>query len=349
MKQIFTLAIFFLFMAIGQAQTLGEFKPKDQSNGLGKLKNSNKRIYISNFSVNFQIYNEKDKFKQGGYQLGGGMKGDASASVSVGLEGIDEQTVLQITDQLYKEYTDKLKAKGMTIISPDEAGKIESYEGYTRVQGGKVSMAELPGTVTATPNGYEYYVKGFDKNGKSKKGGFLGNAAMKYPKMSKDLNDAIISNVDITVLFVRDQQAFQGNGAKLKVKTDLRIVSNDAIVMASDAAIKFKGANTVSAVQSKVEFYHGKMGMGSTTAYIGTLAKDLMINDVISSEKVTSYAAGSVDGGTKTMYGTYFNPRNGSSESTKIIKVDADKYKTGVLAGASKFLNFHTDEFLKGF
>ncbi len=349
MRTHFISIVALLFFSLNiQSQALGEFKPKDQSYGLGKLKNSNKRIYISNFTVNFQIYNEKEKFKQGGYQLGGGMKGDAQVGVSVGLEGLDEKTVQEITDQLYQDYIAKLKAKGLTIITADEASKIEAYEGYTRVQGGKISMAELPGTVTAIPTDYEFFVKGFNKDGKAKKGGFLGNPAMKYPKISKDLDDAIVGNVDMTILFVRDQQTFQGNGAKLKVKTDLRLVANDAIVMTSDAAIKFKGQNTVTAVQSKVEFYHGKMGMGSPTAYIGTLGKDLTINDVINSEKLTSYAAGSIDMiGTKTMYGTWFSTKDGSSDKSKIIPVDAAKYKEGVTAATSKFLNFHTDEFLK--
>lgn len=347
MKQFFTLGMLFLLIGNIHAQTLGEFKPKDQSYGLGKLKNSNKKIYIAGFTVNFQIYNEKEKFKQGGYQMGGTVKGDAKAAISVGLEGLDEQTIQEITDKLYQDYIAKLKAKGMTIISVDEAAKTEAYEDFVRVKGGKITAAELPGTMSVIPTGYEYLVKGFTKDGKSKKGGFLGNAAMKYPKISKDLGDAIVSNVDLTVLFVRDKEAFQGNGAKLKVKTDLRLVANDAIIMTSDAAIKFKGQNSVSYVQSKVEFYHGKMGMGSTTSYVGMLGKDLMINDVISSEKVTSYAAGSIDGGTKTMYGTYFDPKSGASETTKIIKVEAEKYKTGVYDAASKFMNFHTDEFLK--
>src|ERR1044071_2663843 len=88
-----------------QAQTLGEFKPKDQSYGLGKLKKgSNGKIFIAGFDVNFQVYNEKEKYKQGGAQLGGGMKGDAHTAISVGLEGLDEATVQEITNSLYNDY-----------------------------------------------------------------------------------------------------------------------------------------------------------------------------------------------------------------------------------------------------
>lgn len=330
------------------AQTLGEFKPKDQSFGLGKLKKAEKKIYISGFSVNYQIYNEKDAFKQGGYVMGGGRKGDASASLSIGLEGLTEEVVRNITNKLYAEYLGKLKAAGLSIISADEAAKTDTYEGWERVQGGKISLAEIPGTLTVTPADYEYFIKGTNSKGKEKKGGFLGNEAMLYPKLSKDLGDAMIGDVNMTVLFVRDQNAFQGSGVKLKVKTELRLVDNEAIQMASTAKIKFKGANTVTGVSSTVAFYHGKMGMGATSSYVGTMGKPLEINGVIEDTKVTAAAAGTIDMvGTKTMYATYFSPKDGFSESTKIIPVDAAKYEKGVYEATKKFLDFHTDEFLK--
>src|SRR5690606_29223008 len=161
---------------------------------------------------------------QGGYQLGGGMKGDALTEVSVGLEGLDEATVQGITDKLYKDYLAQIEAKGLTIISPDEAARTGSYEGYTRMSGGTITMAEIPGVLSTSPTGFEFFIKGVDKDGKMKRGGFLGNEAMKFPKLSKDLDDAIIGAVDITVLFIQDQDAFKGGGAKLKVKTSLRVV-----------------------------------------------------------------------------------------------------------------------------
>jgi len=329
------------------AQTLGEFKPKDQSYGLNKAKDA-KRIYIAGFDVNFQVYNEKEDFKQGGHQLGGGMKGDASASLSIGLDGLDEKTVIDITDKLYKEYTDKLTAKGLTIITADEAAKIEAYEGWDRIKGGKINLAQIPGVMAVSPSAFEYFVKKVDKDGKEKKGGFLGNEASKYAKLSKDLDDAIIGSVDITVLFVQDQNAFQGNGANIKVKTNLRIIDTEGITMASDAKIKMKGQNTVTTVTSTVAFYHGKMGAGATTAYTGTLSKPLTIGGVIEDTRVQSFANAGVAQGNATIYGTFYSVRNASNKNAKIITVDPAKYSEGVYSGASKFLAFHTDEFLKG-
>lgn len=347
MKRTLSVTLMLAIVTTGlMAQTLGEFKPKDQSFGLNKAKNADK-IYIAAFNVNYQVYNEKQEYKQGGHQLGGGMKGDAQTEISVGLEGIDEKTVQGITDKLYQEYIDKLKAKGLTIISADEAAKIESYEGFERVQGGKITMAEIPGVLTSQPTGYEFFVKGFNKDGKAKKGGFLGNPAMMYPKISKDLGDAIVGAVDITVLFVQDQNAFQGSGAKLKIKTHLRVIGVESVIMTEDAKVKFKGQNSVTTVTSTVAFYHGKMGAGATTTYSGTLSKPLYINGVIDEQKITSFASAGVSSGTPTVYGTFYSVRNSKTKNAKVIQVDPVKYSEGVYTGTSKFLNFHVDEFLK--
>ena len=348
MKRMLIIIGVFLLSVNMMAQTLGEFKPKDQSYGLDKLRRSKTtKIYIAGFDVNFQIYNEKQNFKQGGSMLGGGMKGDALTEVSVGLEGLDEKTVQEITDKLYKDYITKLEAKGLTIISADEAAKAEIYSDYTRVQGGKISLAEIPGVMSSSPTGFEYFVKGFNKDGKAKKGGFLGNQASMFPKLSSDLGDAIIGNVDITVLFIQDQASFQGNGTKIKVKTNLRIVDTEGIVSTKDAKIKLKGQNEVTTVTSTVGFYHGKVGAGSTTVYSGILGKPLQNTEVIEEQKISSYASGGMSQGTPTIYGTFYSVRNGNTKNAKVIPVDANKYGEGVYQAASKFLSYHTDEFLK--
>lgn len=330
------------------AQSLGEFKPKDTSYGLNKIKKSDgaNRIYIAGFDVNFQVYNEKQDYRQGGSMLGGGMRGDALAEVSVGLEGLDEKTVQEITDRLYKDYVSRLQAKGLTIITADEAEKTDTYRDFMRVKGGSISMAEIPGVMSSSPTGFEYFIKKLNKDGKAKKGGFLGNEASMYPKLSSDLGDAIISSVDLTVLFIYEQDGFKGNGAKVKVKTSLRLVGTEAVTMTSDAKVKMKGQNSVTMVTSTVSFYHGKVGAGATSYYGGTLAKPIAILGVIDDEKITSYARGGTDAGTSTIYGTFYSVRNAKTANAKIVNVDPVKYRDGVYSAAEKFLAHHTDAFL---
>jgi hypothetical protein len=330
-----------------KAQSLGEFKPKDDKYGINKAKNA-KSIYISNFSVSYQIYNEKEKFKQGGYQLGGGSKGDAKAEISVGLAGLSEADVQQITDKLYKDFVAKINAKGLNIINAEEAAKAETYSDYVRLQGGTVSQSQFPGMMSTAPTGYEFFVKKVAKDGKAKSGGFLGNVGMLYPKLSKELGDAIIADVNIYVMFVEDKTAFQGGGASLKVKTNLRIADQEAIVMTDNkSAIKFQGQNTITPISSSVKFSHGKMGLGATTSYNGYLGQALGIGGVLEDTKVTSFARGSIDMiGTTTMYAKYYTPENRSSETSKIVEVDSKRYVDGVYSGAKKFLDYHADGFL---
>ena len=343
--------IFCVLTGMMYAQSLGDFKPKETSHGLGKLKRSDgaKRIYIAGFDVNFQVYNEKQDYRQGGSMLGGGMRGDALAEVSVGLEGLDEQTIQQITDQLYQDYISRLKAKGMTIIAADEAAGIKAHEDFVRMKGGKISMAEVPGVMTCTPTGYEYFIKKLGKDGKEKKGGFLGTQAYLYPKLSNELGDAVIGSVDLTVLFISQQVGFKGNGAKVKVKTSLRLIGVEAVTMTSDAKFKMKGQNTITTVVSDVSFYHGKAGAGATTFYTGTMTKPFMINNVIEDQKIASFARGGTDAGTSTIYGTFYSVRNGKNANAKIFSVDPAKYKEGVYGAAEKFLAYHVDKFLNSF
>ncbi len=349
MNKIIITAVFCAMTGMISAQSLGEFKPKDNSFGLNKIRKSDgaKRIYIAGFDVNFQVYNEKQDFKQGGHTLGGGVRGDAMAEVSVGLEGLDEATVQSITDQLYKDYVGKLQANGLTIIGADEAATTGTYKEFVRMKGGGISTAEIPGVLTCTPTGFEYYVKKLDKDGKEKKGGFLGTQASTFPKLSAELGDAIIGSVDLTVLFISEADGFKGLGAKVKVKTSLRLVGQEAVTMTSDAKVKFKGANTVTSAVSDVSFYHGKMGAGATSTYTGTLAKPLMISGVIDDEKISAYAHGGTDAiGTSTIYGTFYSAENRTNKNAKIISVDRDRYKEGVYSAGSKFLNHHVDAFL---
>lgn len=329
------------------AQTLGEFKPKDQSYGVGKAKSAT-RLYISNFTVNYQVYNEKTKFKQGGAMFGGGYKGDAKAEASVGLAGLTEADVQQVTDKLYADFVADVKGVGLTIITADEAAKTSTYANFERLKGGKVSLAQLPGTMTTQPTGYEFFVKSVDDDGKTKAGGFFGNNQSQHASLSKQLDDAIIAEVELYVLFIQDENAFQGGGANVKIKTNLRLADQEAITMAKTSGLRLKGQNTVTAVNSAVKFTHGKMGLGATTSFIGMLSKPLEINDVIDDVKVTSFARGKADAiGTKTIYGTFFTPEDRTSETNKVVEVDAKKYSEGVYEAAKKFMTYQTAAFFE--
>lgn len=345
MRFAISLCLLALLATPSFAQSLGDFKPKDQSYGLNKIKS--KRLYVASFTVNYQVYNEKEDFKQGGRMLGGGYKGDAKSSLSVGLENITEAGVQGVTNKLYEDFISQLKAKGIEIITADEAGKTDAYSDFTRVSGGKINEAQFPGMLASSPAGYDYFVKKIEKSGKEKTGGFLNNPAFVHAKLSKDLDDAIVADIDLFVLFVQDKDAWDIAGANIKVKTNMRLAANEAIIMTKDAKIKLKGQNDVVAVNSQVGFYSGKVGAGIVSSYVGTMGKSLGIEDVIEDKKLQAFAKNSADFvGVKTIYGTWYNPANTSSKSTTVIPVDEKKYTDGAYAAGKKFIHFHTEEFL---
>ena len=351
----FFLALFLslFFFSTLQAQELGEFKPKDDTFGLGKLKTKSKKIYISNFTMNFQLFNEKEKKKSGGALFRDkGVKGDATAELTVGLGSLSETDFQTITNSLYVDFIDQLKAKGFEIISAAEAGKTQTYENFTKASGPFVKVSETPGIITAAPTGFDFYYMDRTKAGKAIAAKFatLDKTAQ---NLSKDLDDAIVVAVDLYVFFMKDVYAFQGNAANIKIKTQLSLVANEVISAKSDdKSIAFRkqveyvtGANTINFVCGKYS-----VGGSAESVYTGALKKDLLIENVIDEKVIQSYSKGAVDFvGTDTYFGKYYEAENKSSSKTTVIPVDAKKYNEGVIAAGKTFLNFHLTEFEKNF
>lgn len=345
-----TVVLLFFSFAILQAQGLGEFKPKDDTFGLGKLKSKKKRIYISNFSINYQLFNEKEKTKKGGALFRDkGVRGDATAELIVGLGDLSQNDFQTITNKLYKDFIKELKDKGFEIISADEAGKTGTYEGYTKASGPFVINSDKPGLISSTPAEYDFYYLEKTKAGKFFASKFA--ALDKTPQnLSKDLDDAIVVAVDLYVFFMKDVYAFQGSAANIKIKTQLSLVANEAISAKSDdkKGIAFNkqveyvtGANTIYFVCGKYS-----IGGSAESVYTGTLKKDFVINDVIEEKKIQSFAKGAVDFvGNDTYFGKLYSAENKSSSTTNLIKVDVEKYKQGVLNAGKEFLNYHLNAF----
>lgn len=349
-KFLWIVVLLFAFTSF-QAQELGEFKPSDETFGLGKLKSKKKRIYISNFSINYQLFNEKEKTKKGGALFRDkGVKGDATAELIIGLGNLSENDFQTITNNLYENFVKQLTDKGYEIISADVAGKTETYEDWTKASGPFVMVSDKPGLITAVPKGLDFYYLEKTKAGKFFSEKFA--ALDKTPQnLSKDMDDAIVVAVDLYVFFMKDVYAFQGSAANIKIKTQLSLVSNETISAKSDdKSIAFRkqveyvtGSNTINFVCGKY-----KIGGSAESVYTGTLKKDLIIENVIDEKVIQSYSKGAVDFvGNDTYFGKYYEAENKSSSKTTVIEVDANKYKEGVINAGKTFLDFHLNEFDK--
>ncbi len=351
MKATFITSVLLLLFTFSlSAQSLGEYKPGLSKYGIKEFKKGTKKIYISNFSINFEVYKDAVDYKAaGGFRST--VRGEATARAAVGLLKIESSDIQAQADKLYKEFIANLTAAGYEIISPEEAGKTEAYAGWEKADGPYIQESGLPGVLVAVPDGYSFFYKGETKKGKKKKG-FLGGIG-KPATLSKQLGDATIAEVDLYVMFTEDKQSlFKGNAAKVKILTNLRLVGSYAITSEKKGGmIKFKGATTVDQVTSKVNFFKGKVGLGTKGAYQVSLKKPLEITGIIPQEKITAYQKGATtyltSFNTSSYNGlTFYSLENRFSETAKWIDVNSKKYAQGLYEACSKILKDSSTNFL---
>lgn len=87
-----------------------------------------KRIAIADFQVNYQTALTLEDEKKGGKMWRGGIKGDAKASITVVLDGLNPDNLQTLTDQLYNKYVADLKAQGFEIAPIEELWNNKAYE-----------------------------------------------------------------------------------------------------------------------------------------------------------------------------------------------------------------------------
>lgn len=335
-----------LFIGITNAQDLEEFKPDKDKYGLGKLKKGPKKIYIASFNVNFETYKEAVSYKaSGGFR--NNVKGEAKASAAIGINGLVEADIQEKTNQLYNDFIADLEAKGFEIITAETAGETETYEGWEKATGPYVIQSGLPGVMTAAPEGYSFFYKGVTKKGKKKKGFLKG--AMVPQKLSDDLDDAVVANVNLYFMYSEAGNDFFKNagGAKVKMFTNFRLIGDYTVSAPKKKGLRMKGAQTAERIKSSITFTKGKVGLGAETQYNGLLKKDLEINGVIKKEKVVAYSKQTSE--TATSFTPIVIAGSSYSTLTKWIDVDSKKYVEGLYNAGSKFLNYHTTEFLSNY
>lgn len=343
---LITCCLWAFFVTTASSQSVGEFSPSTAKFGLKKLKKAPKKVYISTFNINFEVYKESVDFKAGGRSFGGTRRSDATARAAIGLSGIESQQVQKVTNQLYQEYLAKLKAAGLEVISPDEAAQTEFYSKWQRANGPSVSESGIPGVITVVPEGYSYLYKKESKDGKKKKGFMGGNFVA--PTLSKQLDGAIIAEVDLYVMFTEDKEdLFKGAAAKVKILTNMRLVGDYAVVAEKKKGIRLKGAQTVDKITSKVSFAQGKQGLGSVVSYNGGVKKPLEVEGVIKKEKVVAYQK--QGSSTPTSFSTYsfMDLADRFSKTTAWITVDGGRYASGLYNACKAAIDTHTDAFLQ--
>lgn len=365
-RLIIASALLFGLSTATHAQTLGDFKPKEDRGALGPRKFPSKDIYIANFSVNYQVFNYRKVSSKGGQGLMGGVIGKTQAELAVGLD-IPATTIQQVTNDAYAKFVNELKAKGFNVLPGDAAKNIDYYKAYERHQGLEMSSAEAAGFLTAYPSDAVFYVKGFDKSGKKKDGVGLGTFQWKseverFNTISSQLNDAAIIDVNLYILFMNDEEQGGKFGGRsgLTAKTNLILAADEG--MKSRVATntdKSKWTNKVGLTapgskevivdcESKIHFIAGKNKIGGSPlgTYVGALKRDLEIEGVINEEKIVTEVEADYDNwGTSTAFGRLYTAENRSAKDAALIRADAGKYQQGVELALTTFLKHHVQEF----
>lgn len=348
MKTKFLLGAFLCFMFFAKAQDLGEFKPKNSTYGLNKLKKNSKRIYIANFNVNLQVYKDAQETKAGdkNYRKGK-VKGKAKAIAAVGLNGLDEKMVQSKVNQLYNEYIDELKKNGFDIIKAEEAEKIDSYKGWEKANGPYLMESKVPGVITVVPENYSFYYGNQNKLAKK----FRLNANISSA-ISKDLDNALVSDVQLYFLFTEDgaKDWISGNAAKVKIKVNYRLINFTAITSVKKHKSLFSmGKKTFDQVGTSTIYTQGrnKIGGSALSTYSGNLKKDLEINGVIEKQKIVAFQKQDED--RITSFKNFALAEDRISKNVKLINVDSNKFTEGFYNAGKTFIFHHLNKLLENY
>ncbi|WP_439130049.1 hypothetical protein, partial [Polaribacter sp.] len=231
MKKILVSLSILTFCISLKAQDIQSFKPKNNTYGLKNLKKNPKKIYIANFNVNLQVYKDAQDTKAGSKNYRKGkVVGDAKAVAAVGLGNLDKDMIQNKVNQLYNEYISELKNNGFEIVSPETAGKIKSYKNWTKADGPFVKESKIPGVIQIIPANYSYYFKE-QSNIKSKLFKKFRVNANISSAISKELDNALVSDVELYFLFTEDgaKDWLKGNAAKVKINVNYRLINSTAI------------------------------------------------------------------------------------------------------------------------
>ncbi len=342
MKKLISAILAVLFLNVfAYSQVTGEVELKDSGYAQKKFDKAPNKIYVAQFRVIYQLMADWSETTDGGYQLGGGVRGKATARLAVGLQGIEDTDIQGITDKLYAEYIEKLKSEGFEIVTADEAEKTESYADFERKTGGQLSLAQYPGFVMSIPTGYDYFVKRTSKKGVEKKT-FLDDS----PKISVDLGNVVVAKVNLVVKFVEDAESgaskalgkLSGGVAKVVMGTDLRL---------ADDAVMGAGAFTSDIAQTQALYTYAVRKMAAEAQCNFIMKNRVDIDGVVEEKKYKAVETAQTDmWGTQVGAMRIFSADNTYFENIQAVPVDAKLFDNGVYEAGSKFITATLNDFI---
>jgi hypothetical protein len=297
------------------SQTIEEFELGKTDWGTRVLKKSGfpKRIYIWDFKVNYQLLINWLEVKKGGRQFGGGVKGDATAQLMLGIKSIEDKHLTDLTDSLYLLFKETLKKNGYLLATKEEISNSEILKKYKLKQGGYLEKTKSPGQVIVSPSNEEFYEriprKFFDA--------FARTRAYNHPhELSEEFNIAFVSvNLNVSV-FEDAESGFSKAIGKISGEAKL------------NAATRLK-LNELS----KIEFAFPKSNFNYKPN------NGIRILDVIPEKEFESRQSAEYDN-LGTDYGSLriFSAENRTFKNLQVIECNPLLYQNGVIKASNEFI-----------
>ncbi len=348
MKKVMGLVLcqFFLTTAIF-AQEVKEVKVKNLASfGMPKFKDAPKKVFVQEFYINYQMVYDQTSIAKGSPELGGGARGSAKAQLILGLQGIQEADLQAMTDQLYKEYTDRLKQAGFEIVTAADLQGDPTFEGWTVIDGGEPNKAQFPGYITTAPSNTQFFIKKETKSGKRKtKGGAFDNGM----GTSKSLGGIIVARVNVAIPFVEDGQS-QGSRALTKTFGGVaKVVARPSLGVVNATSFQVKGGFAQKTIiLNSNSLFAFKKGLKYQATLNVVPKKTIAIDGVLEDKKYKAVKSAEQD-----LWGSdygairVFSASDAVLEKMQAVPCDPEVYKKGVMMGSSAYLNASLDEFLK--
>lgn len=318
MKKITLLsALFFIIFSVS-AQ---DVKLKEISAiGQKKFAKAAKKVYIADVRVNYQLLFSQTETAGGGGEIGGGYRGEAKAGLTMGVKGIEDRDLKDITNHIYQYYVSQLEKAGFQLISAEDASKTKQYEGYEMMSGGTINESQFPGLLSVVPDNFNYLIKKTTAKGKEK------NKFNGY-KLSAQLGGALIAKLNIDVLFVEDAESGAskalskgvGGVAKIVVRPNLRIAS---------------GLKTYN------QFYFAEKEVKPLAYTKMEIKNDIEIPGVFEDKKYKAAESAQTDLWGSS-YGTMkvFNVSDSYLSKTIPLECESQQYKDGVQQAATQYID----------
>lgn len=334
----------FLIFTIGllsnttEAQTVKKSKLKFGGYGQKKFNKAEKKIFIEQFSINYQYIYAKSKVKRGGRQIGGNSYiGDAKAALFLGLGNIDPQKLQELTDKAYSDFVGKLKSKGYEILTGEDFKNNPYYSKSTTYTGGSPSE-QFKGFITTHPSNVTFVGKSYS----------MFNTTL---KTSKKLDGVIVARVNILVPFAENGES-QGSRALGKMFGGIaKIVAKPNLRLAKSTSIQSKsklGFDKHQLIMSTFDFGFKKnlKYQAWFTSSVGK--KGIEIQDVLPNKKYKAVKTAKADMNGQHVGNGYkvFNVPTQEISVIQNIKFDSNKYFNGVLEAVNYFIGESTDKYL---